>query len=87
MCRNWKLWIGLAAGAAVVALFAPGIGAVLPILLVAACPVMMLVMAGGMAGMTSNRQEGAPNGALPHDRHEVDSPPAEIGETAEPARR
>ena len=51
MCRNPKLWIALAVVATIVAVTAPSLGAVLPILLVAACPLSMLVMAGGMAGM------------------------------------
>lgn len=50
MCRNPKLWIALAAVAVIVAAAAPNLGALLPILLVAACPLSMLVMAG-MAGM------------------------------------
>ncbi len=60
MCRNWKMWIGFAAAAAVVALFAPNPVGVLPILLVAACPLMMLVMAGGMAGMARSGQARHP---------------------------
>jgi len=55
MCRNPRLWIALGVVAIVVAIAAPNVGAVLPILLVAACPVMMLVMMGGMAGMARGK--------------------------------
>lgn len=51
MCRNPRLWIALGVVAIAVAIAAPNVGAVLPILLVAACPLMMLVMMGGTAGM------------------------------------
>jgi hypothetical protein len=55
MCRNPRLWIALGVVAIVVAIAAPNVGAVLPILLVAACPVMMLVMMGGMAAMARRK--------------------------------
>jgi hypothetical protein len=51
MCRNPKLWIALAVVAAIVVLTGPNLGALLPVLLIAACPLSMLLMAGGMAGM------------------------------------
>ena len=50
MCRNPKLWIALAVVAAIVVVTGPSLGALLPILLIAACPLSMLLMAGGMAG-------------------------------------
>lgn len=49
MCRSPKLWIALGVAAVVIAVAAPSHSAVVPILLVAACPLMMLVMMGGMA--------------------------------------
>jgi hypothetical protein len=52
MCRSRKIWIVLAVVAVAVAIAAPNPGAALPLLLVAACPLMMLVMMiGGMAGL------------------------------------
>lgn len=59
MCRNPKLWIALAVGAAVLALVGPSWAAVAPLLLAAACPVMMIVMMGGIAGMGRRRRAGA----------------------------
>lgn len=56
MCRNPKLWIALAIVALAVAIAAPNLGGVLPLLLVAACPLSMLVMMGGMAGMARRRE-------------------------------
>jgi hypothetical protein len=49
------MWIGLGVVAIIVAIAAPNVGAVLPILLVAACPLMMLVAMGGMAGMARGK--------------------------------
>ena len=57
MCRNWKLWIGLGVGALLLAAVAPGLRAALPLLVVAACPLSMLVMAGGMARMAGRRDD------------------------------
>ncbi|MGH2607621.1 MAG: DUF2933 domain-containing protein [Tepidiformaceae bacterium] len=55
MCLNWKVLVGLAAVGVAVFVFAPGWGlAILPLLILAACPLSMLVMAfmmrGGMKG-------------------------------------
>jgi hypothetical protein len=51
MCRSWKLWAAIAVVVAGVAFFAPGgFGAIVPILLVAACPLAMLLMGVGMVG-------------------------------------
>jgi len=83
MCRSWKLWIGLAAGAALIAVLAPNVGASLPLLLVAACPLMMLVMAGSMAGMARSRQDRPPTDNV----GELERPAAGAGRLDEPAHR
>ena len=57
MCRNPKLWIALGAVAILFAIASSSWGAVLPILFVAACPLMMLLMAGRMAGMARGRDD------------------------------
>lgn len=50
MCRNWKLWAGVAVVAVGIAVLAGGgLGAALPLLLVAACPVGMALM--GLVGL------------------------------------
>jgi len=52
MCLNWKVLAGLAAVGVAVLVFQPQlIGRALPLLLVAACPLSMLLMMGGMAKM------------------------------------
>ena len=49
MCRNWKLWASVAAVVVGIAVFAPGArGTALPLLLVAACPLAMVLMGAGM---------------------------------------
>lgn len=58
MCRSPKLWIALAVGALALAAVSPNLGAVVPFLLVATCPLMMIAMMGGMAGM-ARRRHGA----------------------------
>ncbi len=65
--------------AIVVAIAAPNVGAVLPILLVAACPLMMLVMMGGMAGMTRGK-ETADTASSADNAEEVARLRAEIDE-------
>jgi uncharacterized membrane protein len=79
MCRNPKLWIGLGVVAMIVAIAAPNVGAVLPILLVAACPLMMLVMMGGMAGMARGKRTDDTTSAA-GDADEVARLRAEIDE-------
>ena len=59
MCRNPKLWIALAVGAAVLALAGASWAAMAPLLLAAACPLMMIGMVGGMAGVGRRRRAGA----------------------------
>lgn len=49
MCRSWRTWAVAGALVAVVALVAPGVRSTLvPLLVLAACPLSMVVMAIGM---------------------------------------
>jgi hypothetical protein len=67
MCRNWKLWAGIAVVAVGVAIFAPGaFGAALPLLLVAACPLGMLLMGVMGVGMATGRRRGGGDDAEDH---------------------
>lgn len=51
-CLNWKVIAGLVVVGLGVALVAPhALGAALPLLLLAACPLSMLLMMGAMGGM------------------------------------
>lgn len=59
LCRNPKLWIGAGATALAVGLITGSLGAVLPLLLLAACPLSMVLIAGGMAGMAGRRNPTA----------------------------
>jgi len=57
MCLNWKVLGVVAVVGLGIALFAPGLfGAALPILLLAACPISMLVMMATMRQSTSGGQ-------------------------------
>lgn len=59
MCLNWRVLVGLAFAGIGIGLFAPGLfGGALPILLLAACPISMLVMMATMRQPTS--REPAP---------------------------
>jgi drug/metabolite transporter (DMT)-like permease len=79
MCRNWKLWAAIAVVVAGVALFAPGgFGAVAPVLLVAACPLAMVLMGVGMIG--GGRLVGRGGDDPDRDTDEVREPRAEAGE-------
>ena len=50
-CFNWKVYMGLGAVALGVLVLAPGLfWGVLPLLIVAACPISMLLMMRGMRG-------------------------------------
>lgn len=75
MCRSRNLWSALAVAGIAVAVVAPSLGAVVPVLLVAACPLMMLVMMGGMAGMARHRGT-----AMPEEDSEVARLRAEVAE-------
>ena len=72
MCLNWKVLGGLAIVGGAVAVAAPGAAlALLPLLVLAACPLSMLAMAAGMGRMSSHHtQEGsaASGDASPADR-------------------
>lgn len=57
-CLNWKVLTGLAVVAAGIWIVQPKlIGAALPLLLLAACPLSMLLMMGGMSKMGGMKQE------------------------------
>lgn len=61
MCFNWKVAAGLTAAGVAVFAFAPNlIGAALPVLFLAACPLSMIVMMRAMAG--GSRGDTASNG-------------------------
>ncbi|MGI8518007.1 MAG: DUF2933 domain-containing protein [Acidimicrobiia bacterium] len=71
MCLNWKVLSGLGVVGLGIVLFAPGLfGPALPILLLAACPISMLVMMATMRQPTS----GAPA------REDVNSLQAQLAE-------
>lgn len=60
MCFNWKVLAGLGAVAAGVLVFAPNAAlAVLPLLLLAVCPLSMVGMMFAMKAMGSKKDEGA----------------------------
>ena len=66
MCFNWKVLAPAGAVAAAVFIFAPGTAlAVLPLLLLAACPLSMLVMMLAMNGIGPRKAEDAPAPADP----------------------
>ena len=73
MCFNWKVLAGLAAVGVGIYVVAPGlvVGA-LPLLLFAACPLSMLLMAKGMGGMqggqctTSGQEQARQQGQAQH---------------------
>lgn len=57
MCMNWKMLVGLGIVGLGVWAVAPNlIGAALPILLIAACPLSMLFMMRGMGGGSGSTQ-------------------------------
>ena len=68
-CYDWRVITGLAAVGIGVFLFAPGlIGAALPLLLVAVCPLSMILMMKTMGGHEANGQPAI--AANPEDRAE-----------------
>lgn len=68
-CFNWKVAAGLTAAGLAVFASAPNlIGAALPVLIIAACPLSMVVMMGAMSGgrrcdTASNGTDGESNSA------------------------
>ena len=61
MCLNWRVVGGLAALAVAVAVVAPGVVvAALPLLVLAVCPLSMLLMMRGMGGMRMGGERRAP---------------------------
>lgn len=60
MCLNWKVLAGLAAVGLGIFVFAPQLfAASLPFLLLALCPLSMLLMMGSMQGVNDSRQNAA----------------------------
>lgn len=82
MCFNWKVAAGLTAAGVAVFVVAPNlIGAALPVLIIAACPLAMVVMMRAMSGgsrcdTASNGTDGESNTAT--TPNEVASLQAEI---------
>lgn len=65
-CFNRNVLIGLAAAAVVLFFLVPSARGALPLLVVAACPLSMLLMMGGMAKMGSSKNSCA-SGQPPAD--------------------
>jgi len=75
MCFNWKVAAGLTAAGAAVFAFAPNlIGAALPLLIIAACPLSMVVMMRAMSGGSSC--DTASNGT--DSESNTDTTPSEV---------
>jgi len=92
MSRNPKLWIALGVLASVVAVAAiagANVVALLPLLLVLACPVGMVVMMGGMAGMGRGKRAAKDEEpvAEPIDSDEVARLRAEVAQLRDHAAR
>ncbi len=72
MCLNWKVLAGVAAVGAGLLVFAPGLAAAaLPFLVLAICPLSMVLMMGAMNGMGQTSPTGAVGGVQqPRNRNE-----------------
>ncbi len=71
MCLNWNVIGGLAALGVVIWVVAPGlIGAALPLLALAACPLSMMLMMRGMSGSQQSRSR--PSSDAEADRRSVE---------------
>lgn len=86
-CLNWKVGAGLGVIALAVVILAPNlIGRLLPLLLLAVCPLSMLVMMAGMGKMQGGHKTGEQ-----HDEPSagsttaVLSPPPALSQQVEPA--
>lgn len=70
-CLNWKVIVGLGLVALGIGLLVPSLlGRVLPLLLVAACPLSMLVMMWGMGHMHGEQPQGTVASTNHHDASE-----------------
>lgn len=59
MCRNWRTWAVLGGAAIVMAIVLPGARpGVLPLLLLAACPLAMVLMGVGVASAARRTRTG-----------------------------
>jgi hypothetical protein len=69
-CLNWKVLVGLGAAGVAIYLIAPSLVATaLPILLLAACPLSMLLMMWGMQHTQGQQTPQEPDGGLtPEER-------------------
>ncbi len=75
MCFNWKVAAGLTAAGVAVFAFAPNlIGAALPVLIIAACPLSMVVMMRAMSG--GSRRDTMSNGT--DSESNTDATPSEV---------
>ena len=87
MCLNKKVIAGLIAAAVVIYLIAPGsVGAALPLLLIAACPLSVLVMMWAMSRGRSN-PSGESDARSPATDDEVARLRAEVAELRDGANR
>ncbi len=75
MCLNWKVVAGAVAFAAGLVLFAPAqVSALAPLLIVAVCPLSMLLMMRGMQGSKSSQATEV------SDRTEIERLRSEVAE-------
>jgi hypothetical protein len=75
MCFNWKVAAGITAARDAVFAFAPNlIGAAVPVLIIAACPLSMVVMMRAMSG--GSRCDPASNGTA--SEANTDATPSEV---------
>jgi hypothetical protein len=85
MCFNWKVLAVLAAAGALLFLLAPGFAlAALPLLLLAVCPLSMLLMAFAMRGsMSANDRDDVSTPSVERDQ----PAPVASGQPRSDARR
>ncbi len=81
MCLNWKVIVGLVVVGLGVWAVAPNlIGAAVPLLLVAACPLSMFFMMRGMGGMGGGQGADQPQQAMPLAAPEGQQPAGSLAE-------